>query len=885
MSLRSRFASTWSALSRRQRLEHDMDDELRFHMAAYVADQVRMGVDPEDAKRRARVEFGAVESFKEECREARGLRFFDELVQDLRYTGRSLRKNLAFTMIATLTLALGVGANTSIFSVVNAWVLQPLPYPDADRLVSVYNLDKKVGQRSSVSPADLEDWRALNPFFDGFAGWSDNSSFTLATATEPERIDGAQVNADFFRLLGVQPALGRDFSAAEDTPGAAGVAILSDSFWRSHFGADPATVGRTVQCNGRPVTVIGVLPPDFLFPLIGRASMWMPFAFSSAQRHERGTRFLQVVARVKPGVDVAHARAYLEASALRLEQSFPATNKDRGVLVRPVREAIREQSQHDAVLILFGIVGCVLLIACTNVANLMFGRAAGRQKEMAVRLAIGAGRFRLMRQLLTENVVLFLLGATFGVLLAIWGVKWLANSIPLELREFLPNAGVLKVDLPVLLYSFAVAALTGLVFGFAPALNCLRVALGDSLKEAGSRTSTGGASGRVKQALVVFEISLALIVLVASGLLTRSMLRMYSIDPGFQAKGLVTAKISLPDSEYADKARAQAFFANVLERIQRLPQVENAAASLVIPFVNVNNGIGYFVERRPAPADGATRRAEFTAVTPDYLSALGLTLLRGRFFSEQDRADSTLMVVINRTMAQREWPGQDPVGRRIRLGRDSVKIWTVAGVVQDVKVTDLKDAPEAQLYLSYRQSAVQSMYLVLRTPASVTEISGDVRRAVSSVDKNQAVYDWSTMEKRIMLAEVPDVIVTRTMSLFAAIALFLAAIGIYGVISYSVASRRRELGVRMALGAGTGDVLSLILGQGLRLTLLGLAVGLAGAFAATRVLSSLLFQVSPRDFVTFASVSALLALVALIACYVPARRAAGTDPVKTLRYE
>ncbi|HWZ34200.1 MAG TPA: ABC transporter permease [Bryobacteraceae bacterium] len=885
MSFRSRFTSTLSALSRRQRLENEMDAELRFHMDAYVADQVRMGVDPEEANRRARVEFGAVESLKEECREARGLRFFDELVQDLRYAARGLRKNLAFTMIATLTLALGVGANTSIFSLVNAWVLQPLPYPDADRLVDIHTLDKKLGRRSSVSAADLEDWRAPNPFFDGFAGWRDSSSFTLATATEPEQVDGAQVNADFFRLLGVRPALGRDFSAAEDTPGAAGVAILSDSFWRSHFGADPATLGRSIECNGRPVTVVGILPPDFLFPLVGRASMWMPFAFSSAQRQDRGNRFLQVVARVKPGVDVARARAYLEASALRLEQSYPASNKDRGVLIQPVRETIGEQSQRDAVLILFGIVGCVLLIACTNVANLMFGRAAGRQKEMAVRLAIGAGRFRLMRQLLTENVVLFLLGATFGVLLAMWGVKWLANSIPLELREFLPNAGVLKIDLPVLLYSFAVAALTGLVFGFAPALNCLRVALGDGLKESGSRTSTGGASSRVKKALVVFEISLALIVLVASGLLTKSMLRMYSVDPGFQTKGLVTAKISLPDSEYADKARVEAFFANLLERVQRLPRVETAAASQVIPFVNINNGTGYFVEGRPAPPFGETPRAGFAAVTPDYLTALGLPLLHGRFFTEQDRADSTLVVVINRTMAQREWPGEDPIGQRIRLGRNSVKIWTVAGVVQDVKVTDLKEPPEAQLYLSYRQFPMQTMYLVLRTSASVTEISGDVRKAVSSVDKNQAVYDWATMEKRIMLDEVPDVIVARTMSLFAAIALILAAIGIYGVISYSVASRRRELGVRMALGAGTGDVLSLILGQGLRLTLLGLAVGLAGAFAATRVLSSLLFQVSPRDFVTFATVSGLLALVALIACYVPARRAAGTDPVTTLRYE
>jgi putative ABC transport system permease protein len=885
MSIGPRVASTLRALFRRRRLETEMDDELCFHMAAYVEDQVLSGIALEEAERRARLEFGGVQSCKEECREARGLRLFDEFRQDLRYAGRMLKKSPGFTAVATLTLALGIGANTSIFSVVNAWVLQPLPYPAPDRLVDVWSTSKKLGRISSVSPADLKDWRAPNEFFEGFAAWNNASSFTLATRSEPERIEGARVDPEFFRLLGVRPVLGRDFSSQDDRKEAPGVAILSDSLWRTHYGADPATVGRTLQVNGHPVTVIGILPPDFLFPLIGRAEIWTPLALSSGEREDRKSRFVRVLARLRPRVSVRRARAYLESWAVRLEQSYPATNADRGVRLRTLGEAIAEQSQRDSVLILFGIVGCVLLIACTNVANLLLGRSAGRQKEIAVRLAIGAGRFRLMRQLLTENIALFLLGAMLGALLADWGVKALANSIPPELRGFLPNGGVLKVDLPVLLYTLAIAGMTGLVFGFAPAFHCLRVSVSHGLNAATARTSAGAASGRVRKTLVVFEISLALIVLVASGLLTKSMLRIYGVDPGFRTKNLVTAKISLSDSHYTEKGRADAFFSQVLERIGSLPQVQAVGASQFIPFANFDGTSSYFVDGRSAPQPAEVPIAEFAAVTPGYLTALELPLIRGRMFSEQDREGTIPAVIVNRTMAEREWPGEDAIGRQIRFARASGKLWTIVGIVQDVKINDLKDPPEAQLYVPFHQVPVQSMYLVTRTEASLAELSGDIRRAVSAVDQNQAVYDLATMDRRIMLIQVPDAIVARTMSLFATVALFLAAIGIYGVISYSVASRRQEIGVRMALGARTSDVLSLVLGEGLRLTVAGLAVGLAGAFGVTRMLSSLLFQVSPRDLLTFATVSVLLAVVAIIACYVPARRAAGMDPVRTLRYE
>ena len=696
-------------------------------------------------------------------------------------------------------------------------------------------------------------------------------------------MDGAQVDSNFFHLLGVAPAIGRDFTTHDDEPGAQTVAIISDGLWRTHFGGDRAIVGRAIDVDGEPATVIGILPPNFLLPLAGKAGIWKPLALPAGERQSRNGSRVRALGRVKTGVSLASAGAFLAASARQLERSYPATNTDRGVRLRTIREVIAAQSEQDSVLIVFGIVGCVLLIACTNVANLMFGRATGRQREMAVRLAIGAGRFRLMRQLLTENILLFLLGAALGVPLAVWGVTWICNAIPAEVRGYLPNGAVLKVDLPVLLYTFAIAVLSGLVFGMAPALNCLRATVSHGLKDA-SRASAGGRSTGLRKTLVVFELSLALIVLVASGLLAKSMVRMYSVDPGFQPANLITAKITLSNSKYAERARVDAFYSDLLQRIRLIRHVKGAAASQFIPFGNFNGVYSYSIEGRPANRPGEAPLSEVAAVSPEYLATLGIPLIRGRLFSEQDHAASLPVVIINRTMADRQWPGQNPIGNRIRLG-GFPKTLTIVGVVGNVKLTSLKDPPEQQLYYPSRQFPALAMYLVIRTDTDAADISADIRNAVAAADKSQPLYDFQTMENRIAVDHVANVIVMQTMTFFAVLALFLAAIGIYGVISYSVATRRQEIGVRMALGARTRDVLSLVLGEGLRLTMLGLAVGLAGAFAATRLLASLLFQVSPRDLATFGAVSVLLGAVALLASYVPAHRAASVDPAVTLRYE
>ncbi len=883
MSVRARIESTWRGLSRRKHLESEMDSEMRSHKAAFIEDQIRRGISRADAEQRAHVEFGSVESFKDECREARGLRFFDEFHQDLRYALRMIRKNPGFTVVAILTLALGIGANTSVFSMVNAWVLRPLPFSNSDQLLAVRSMNRKQGSVFPVSPADLYVWRSPNAFLEGIAGWTP-ASLASTTSGQPEEIDGARVNDDFFRLLRVSPVLGRDFTPEDDAPNAPGVALITDGFWRSHFGADRTITGRSITLNGRPVTVIGVLPAGFHFSLAGKPDIWMPLALPAEARQRHANSSLFTIARARDGVSVASARSFLVAEASYLEQAFPDSNTNRTVRVLTLRQEIAEDTQNDAVLIVFGLVGCVLLIACANVASLMFGRATGRQKEMALRLAIGANRFRLIRQLLTENVLLFVMGGGLGLFFAFFGVKWLGNAIPIEVRGELPEYGVLKLDLPVLAYTFATAVISGLIFGFAPAFNCSRVALNQTLNEAGSRGSSGLGGTRFRKFLVVFEMSLALVVLVASGLLVKSLIHSYSAPTGFQPENVITAKISLPRAKYSETARMQTFYEHVLARVRSLPRMKSAGVSQFVPFGNYNSYSSYLIEGRPAPRAGEVRTADFTAVFPGYLETMNIPLLSGRAFSNQDRADSQHVVIINRTLARREWRDADPLGQQLRLTASGIPM-TIVGVVQDVKIISLQDPPEAQIYVPYAQSPAASAYIVARTEGNPNSLEAEIRAAVASEDKDQPAYDIQTMSNRIAVGNVANTIVAQATGFFALLSLFLAAIGIYGVVSYWAATRRQEIGIRMALGAQRSDVLWLVLGQGLRLTTAGIVLGLVASLAVTRLLGALLYNVSPTDISTLAGVSLVLGFVALLACYVPAHRAAAANPANVLRYE
>ncbi|HYL77191.1 MAG TPA: ABC transporter permease [Bryobacteraceae bacterium] len=885
MSLLAKVSTILHGAFRRKRMEQDMDAELRFHVARYTEDLIRSGVAKEEAERRARIEFGHIEPLKEECRQARGLRLLDETGQDLRYAGRMLRKAPGFAAVAVVTLALGIGANTSIFSVLNTFVLKPLPYANPDRLLAIWSVDEKGRWRSGVAPADLYDWRRDSPVFEQICAWR-NPPYTLQQqGSNPEQLVGGQVSAEFFKMLGVAPQLGRDFLPQEDSPGAPRVAILSNDLWRSHFAGDPAMIGKSIQIDGEAATVVGIAPPGFHLPLMGKAMLWMPFALSAEDRANRRRGYLGVIARMKPGVSVSRATMFLKTLAGRMQETYPATNRGRTVQMRTLRDEIGMQGAKDPTVILFGLVGCVLLIACSNVANLIVGRAVGRQKEMAVRLAIGAGRARLLRQLLTENLVLFLMAGALSVLFALWGIRWIADSIPLQIRDYLPNSGALRVDLPTLLYTLAIALLSGLVFGFAPAFHCWRMDVNHGLKESGSRGSAGGSASRLKNCLIVLETSLALVVLVASGLLVKGMVKMYASENGLNPHGLITARIFLSDPKYADPKKDRAFTKAVLEQLSILPGVESAALAMYFPYSGNNGAARYAIEGRTAPAPAEQSIMMFDAVSTDYFNTMGIPLLRGRVFSEQDRPDSVPVALINQTMAQRNWPGEDPVGKRIRWGTNLDRTLTVVGVVKDNGGIDETGMPHPQTFLAAEQFPMRGMTVALRTRSDSVDVAAGIRRAVQAVDGSQAVLRIQTMEELMAEQQAQFSVVGQVTSFFALLSLFLAALGIYGVMAYSVAARTQEFGIRLALGAGRGTLAGMVLRQGMKLTLLGLAIGLAGAFGVTRLMSSILYQVSPNDVPTFTGISALLLVVAVLACYLPARRASSIEPTRALRCE
>jgi putative ABC transport system permease protein len=877
MSILTRLKSVLDGALRRNRMEGDMDAELRFHVVKHADDLVRSGISRDQAERRARIEFGHMEPLKEECREARGLRLWDETVQDLRYAGRMLRKSPGFAAIAVLTLGLGIGANTAIFSVVNAWVLKPLPYPKADQLIAILSADVKGNWISNNSAADLGDWRKeKKDVFEDICGWL-STVVTLENGDAP--IVGARVNAGFFRMLGVTPEQGRSFTAQEEQPGSPRVAVLSHELWQSRFAGDPALVGKTIKIDSESVSIIGIMPEGFHLPLMGPVKIWMPLTLSD----DRRAHYLPVIARLKPGVSLPRATGYLKTIASRLAGAYPFTNGGRTVQLHTLREEIGRQGANQEALIVFWLVGCVLLLACSNVANLVVGRAVGRQREMAVRLAIGAGRGRLLRQIITENLVLFLMAAVLSVLFANWGVRWIAQAIPAEFRGYLPNSAVLKVDAPTLLYTFGIALVTGLLFGIAPAIQCGRIDVNNVLKENTSRLSAGGRTALFKNCLIVFETSLALVVLVAAGLLVKGLVKMHERDLGFNPNGLVTARVALSNS--SDPKRVEAFKDNVLQRVSALPGIRMAAMGNCIPYGGNVSSTVYAIEGRfiPAPADRPFMLLD--SVSPSYFSTMGIPLLRGRVFSEQDRPDSLAVAVINQAMQRRQFPGQDPIGHRILWSASLDRFVTIVGVVKDTAGQDDNDHLLPQIYFSYQQFSTREMTLVLRTDSVLEDVASSIRSAIREVDPSQAVSRVATMPALMAERRAPYIIVGQVSSFFAALSLFLAALGIYGVMAYSVAARKQEFGIRLALGAARRDLVTLVLGQGLKLTAIGLAVGLGAAFGVTRLMSTILYQVSPTDAATFTLFSLLLLGVAGIACYLPALRASRIQPTRALRSE
>jgi predicted permease len=876
-----RLNSLWRNLLHRERVEKELTEELQAYVELLAEAKLREGLGLEAARRAALVELGGVEQVKENVREVRMGNFIRSARQDVRYGLRVLLKSPVFTAVAVLSLALGIGANTAIFSVVNGILFRPLPYPDSERLVAVWHTPPQESfpglDRFSVSPANYLDWREQSRSFEQIAAY-EYAGFSLSTSSDPVPVTGAAVSADFFSALRSPAARGRTFTAEEEQEGRNQVVLLSHGLWQRAFGADPSLVGRTVTLNSRSYTVVGVMPAGFQFPQ--EVELWVPLAWDAQQRHVRSIHDSLVVARLKPGVSLEQAQAEMSTISSRLEQQYPEDNKGWGARVIPLQEDLVGDAR-PALLVLFSAVGFVLLIACANVANLMLARGANRRKEIALRIALGATRGRVVRQLLTESVLLALLGGLLGLLLAHWG-----GELLLQLSSgSLPNPGDIGVDRWVLGFTLLISLAAGVVAGIAPALQFSKSEMGETLKQ-GTGRGGGSVKQRTRKALVVCEVALSLILLVGAGLMLRSFWKLQNIDPGFDASNTLTMAVMLSSTRYSEPQQQLSFLDRVLENIKAQPGVVSAGVTTTIPLGGGGSKQPYTVEGRPAGPVAEQPLAQTRYVSTDYFKAIGIPLKQGRHFSEQDRENAPQVVVISEAMARQLWPGEDPIGKRLtpsfHLQQGPRE---VVGVVGDVKSSVLETAPAATMYLPYRQAPRPWLIFVARTASDPQNLIQPLTKAVYAVDREQALTDVRTMEQ-VLTDSLSGRRFNMTLLLaFAGLALLLAAIGVYGVMNYSVALRRRELGIRMALGAKTADVLRLVLGQGMALTLIGVGVGLLGAYALTRLMSSLLYGVGATDLLTFGSVAGVLFVVGLLASYLPARRATKVDPMIALRSE
>jgi putative ABC transport system permease protein len=808
--------------------------------------------------------------------------------QDIRYGVRMLLKAPSISIVATIALALGIGANTAIFSVVNAVLLRPLAFPNSERLMNVWETDSTRGYvRGSASYPNFVDWRDQSHGFEHMASYH-NNDFILTGRGESARLQGAVVNADLFPLLGASPVIGRGFLPGEDNPGDTGrVVVLSQQLFQQRFNSDPNVLNQSMVLDGKTYTIVGVMPAAFQFPVQNDpVELWTTVAVDREGEEpitqQRGAHYMNVIARLKPGVSREQAQAEMTAISTRLEQQYPDKDLHKSTRLEPTLEAL-VGDVRPALLILLGAVGFVLLIACANVANLLLARAMTRHKEMAIRSALGASRMRVIRQLLTESVILSLAGGALGLVLAVW---WSDLLVALG-KENIPRALQVGLDWRVLGFTLLVSVLTGVVFGLVPAIHSSKTELTESLKEGGRTGSEGARRNRIRGVLVVGELAIAVVLLVGAGLLIQSLWRLRNVSPGFDSQNLLTFVVGIPEVKYPTD-KQEPFYRELVKRVESLPGVRSASSIIPLPLNGDSFVISFETEGRPVEK-GNQPSADFFAIEEGYFKTLGVSMLKGREFTERDNKTAPPVIIVNQAFAMKFFPGEDPIGKRIKPGistnSDKPAMREIVGVVSDVRNRNLSSELKAGYFIPAAQMPFNQMTLIVRTGNDPHSLITAVQNEVHAMDQEVPVFSIKTMDEYISATVATPRFNATLLVIFAAVALVLTIVGLYGVMSYSVAQRTNEIGIRMALGAQTGDVLRLIVSQGFKLVLLGLGIGLVGAFALTRVIATLLFGVTTKDPLTFAGVAVLLALVALFACYIPARRATRLDPLHALRYE
>lgn len=881
----ARFFRKLSLLFHRQRFHLELDEEMAFHRTEVERELRSQGIAAEDARQTAARQLGNVTLLREKSQGVVGFGF-EGIVNDLRYTVRQLWKSPAFTVVMLLTLALSIGANSAIFSVINGVLFKKLPYPHADRLVRIF-LSSSSFPKFSLNPFDFRDYRARNHAFESMAAFT-RGDVQLSGSGVPVRLNGFGVTAGYFHVLGLQPALGREFDRQAEIPGNGLQVILSDRVWRTRFNADPAILGRKITLNLQPFTVVGVMPPGTEHPgneyhalAYGESvDVWWPFSFAG-DPNRRGSHFVEGIGRLKDGVSVDQARAEMNALMTQMGREHPS---DQGwtVLVIPLYTEIVGRTR-PLLLVLLGAVGLVLLIACANAANLLLARASARQRELAVRLAMGASRARVLRQILTESVLISCVGGMLGLILALSGVKLLVSLLPADF----PRANDIHVSGPVFVFTFVISLLTGLLFGVAPAFQASRLDPKEGLQKGGRTTTATGHQNRLRSALVVSEVSLACVLLIGAGLMLRSLLNQLHLDPGFQQEHLLTASLSLPHEQYKTDEQVGRFYDQLTTDLARAPGVESAGAGSDLPWTGWDENAGGFYIEGKVPPPGKEFHARYHMATPEYFCALGVPLIAGRFFEESDTAKAPKVLLINRAMAERYWPGENVVGKRMTFeDKPKESDWIrIVGEVGDIKDQPNSPSAEPAFWWPELQASEPDMSMVLRSTSSPELLADVLRNEVRRLNPQLAIADVQVMNRIVQTSVSTPRFAFVLVGIFAALAIVLAAIGIYGVIAYSVSQRTAEFGLRMALGAQQHDVLGLVLKHAARLTVTGTLLGIVGSLAMGRALKSLIFDVSPADPVTFSVVAFSVITVALVACFVPAHRATRADPMDALRAE